>query len=157
MLDGTAAWFGCGHQRLQMVPFGVGKVGIVAIAGFHPASLRDTFSNALLVSRLALPPAARQVKRSLTWRVYHCIKLHDRRTPIRLSSGARKIETLCQTINPTKQPWQFKSPAGAGLRFRANRKPRIPKGLFIPARVAIARQVPQDAAHAFRPKVIERP
>ena len=48
VLDGTTAWFGCGHQRLQMVPFGVGKVGIVAIAGFHPASLRETFSNALL-------------------------------------------------------------------------------------------------------------
>jgi len=31
-----------------MIPFGVGKVGIVTVAGFHPASLRDTFSNALL-------------------------------------------------------------------------------------------------------------
>ena len=36
VLDGTAAWFGCRDQRLQIVPFGVGKVSIVAIAGFHP-------------------------------------------------------------------------------------------------------------------------
>src|ERR1051325_9015358 len=49
MLGGTAARFGGGHQRLQLVPFGIGEVGSVGIAGFHPASLRDTFSNALLV------------------------------------------------------------------------------------------------------------
>ena len=47
MFGGTAARFGGGHQRLQLVPFGIGEVGSVGIAGFHPASLRDTFSNAL--------------------------------------------------------------------------------------------------------------
>src|ERR1700726_3260294 len=48
VLGGTAAWFGGGHQRFQMVPFGIGEVSIIGISGFHTASLHHTFSNALL-------------------------------------------------------------------------------------------------------------
>src|ERR1051326_7925222 len=47
MLGGTAARFGGGHQRLQLVPFGIGEFGSVGIAGCHPASLRDTFQTPL--------------------------------------------------------------------------------------------------------------
>ena len=35
VLGGTAAWFGGGHQRLQMVPFGIGEVTVVRSAAFH--------------------------------------------------------------------------------------------------------------------------
>jgi hypothetical protein len=35
-----------GYQRFQLVPFGVGQIGIVAITGLHPVSRSDTFSNA---------------------------------------------------------------------------------------------------------------
>ena len=30
-------------ERFQLVPLSIGEVGIVGAAGFHPASLRDTF------------------------------------------------------------------------------------------------------------------
>jgi len=49
VFHGTATWFGGGYQRLESVPFGVGQIGVVGRTGFHRASVRNTFSNALSV------------------------------------------------------------------------------------------------------------
>ena len=47
VFDRTTAWLGHRHQRLESAPFSVGQIGVIRLSGFHRASVRNTFSNAL--------------------------------------------------------------------------------------------------------------